>query len=119
VTDVTLGFHVTEPVEDLGHAQRDRRLARPGIAREAHVQRRPGGREARVRTQPVDHEQRGDLPDASLDRLQGDQVAVEAREHLADVRAQQLLLGAGGRRGRRAHAYRRATGASVAYACSV
>ena len=45
---------VAEPVQDVGHAQRDRRLAGAGIAGEAHVQRRRLGcraaRRARTRS---------------------------------------------------------------------
>jgi hypothetical protein len=32
--------HIAEPMQDLGHAQRDRGLAGAGVAGEAHVQRR-------------------------------------------------------------------------------
>ena len=43
-----VALDVPEPVQDLGGAQRHRRLAGARVAGEAHVQRRPGGGEARL-----------------------------------------------------------------------
>ena len=77
---------VAEPVQDLCHLQCDGRLARPRVAREGHVQRRALGGEPHLGPQPVDQEQRRDLPDAGLDRPERDQLAVELVEHLEDVR---------------------------------
>ena len=97
---------VAEPVQDLRHPQRDGRLARAGVARERHVQRRRLGRQVRLAPQPVDHEQRRDLADARLDRPQRHELPVELVEHRVDLERV------------RAHAYRRPAGRSAAYPCS-
>jgi hypothetical protein len=60
---------VAQPVQDLGHAQRDGRLPRARVAGEAHVQRRTRGGEIVLAAQAIDDEQRRDLADAGLDRL--------------------------------------------------
>ena len=52
---------VAEPVQQVGHPQRDRRLAGAGAAGEAHVQGRPGGGEPEPLPDPVDQQQRRDL----------------------------------------------------------
>jgi hypothetical protein len=78
--------HVSEAVEDLRHAHRDCRLPGAGIAREAHVQRRRSGREVEAAAQAIDEEQRRNLADARLDRLEPDELAIELIEHLLDLR---------------------------------
>ncbi len=77
---------VPQAVEDLRHLQRHRRLARPGVAGDRHVQRGAVRGQADLAAQPVDQEQRRDLADAGLDRCERDQLAVELVEHLDDVR---------------------------------
>ena len=59
---------VAELVEDLGHLQRDGRLAGTGVAGERHVQRRPRGLQPRVAAQLVDDQQRRHLADPFLHR---------------------------------------------------
>ena len=87
---------VAQRVEDRGHAQRDGRLAGARVAREAHVQRGAGGREADVLAQPLDHQQRGDLADAPLDGLERDQLAVELGEQRVDPRRERRRGRCGG-----------------------
>ncbi len=77
---------VAETVQELGDAHRNGGLAGARVAGERHVQRRPVGGEADFLPEPVDDEQRGDLLDPLLDRLEGDELAVEPGEHLVDVR---------------------------------
>ena len=60
---------VAQPMEDLGHAQRDGRLPRAGVAGEAHVQRGSRAGQALLAAQAIDDEQRRDLADARLHRL--------------------------------------------------
>ena len=58
----------------------------PGVAGEAHVQRRARRRPGPAsRRSAIDHEQRRDLADARLDRLERDELAVELREHGLEV----------------------------------
>ena len=76
---------VAEAVQDVGHPQRDRRLAGAGIAGEAHVQRRRLGGRPMVAAHAFDEEQRRDLADALLDRREADQLAVELVEHFGDA----------------------------------
>src|SRR5438552_17220826 len=78
-------FYEAEPVEYLRHLQRHRRLPRAGVAREGHVQRRSLRREPDFAAELVDHEQRRDLADARLHRLERDQLAVELVEPLDDA----------------------------------
>ena len=92
---------VAEPVQDLGHAQRDGRLPRAGVAGEAHVQRRTRAGQALLAAQAIDDQQRRDLADARLHRLQRDEVGIELREHALDVVARRGASADG-----RAHARR-------------
>ena len=75
----------------LGHPQRHRGLAGAGIAGEAHVQRRRLRRQAHALADTFDQQQRRDLADAGLDRLQADQLAVELREDLFDADGFELV----------------------------
>jgi hypothetical protein len=75
---------VAQVIQDLGHAQRDRGLARAGAAGEAHVQRGAGGLQAEAGAEPVDQEQGGDLADPGLDRVNADEFGVEAVEDTGD-----------------------------------
>jgi hypothetical protein len=68
---------VAQPLEQLGHPQRDRGLAGARAAGEAHVQVRPRRHQAEPGPLRVHQEQRGDLPDPGLDRGQPDQLAVQ------------------------------------------
>ena len=45
--------------------------------------------QAQIHAQPVDHQQRGDVADAALDRLQPDQIAIELVHHRADLALRQ------------------------------
>ncbi len=112
--------HVAEPVEDLGHAHGDRRLARPGVAGEAHVQGRRLRRKPEFGPNPVDEQQRRDLADALLDWRETDQLVVELLQNRADARLRELLGKIDSRRLRGlgsallVHAYRFPSGLSVA-----
>jgi hypothetical protein len=66
-------------------------FAGAGTAGEAHVQARPGRGEPVPAPEPVDEQQRGDLPDPVLDRRQADELGVQPIEQLRDP--QRLLLG--------------------------
>ena len=68
---------VAEPVEDLGHLQRDGRLAGAGVAGERHVQRRARGLEPCLAAQLVDDQQRRHLADALLDGPEPDELLVD------------------------------------------
>ncbi len=81
--DVALA-HVAEPVEDPRHLHGHRGLPGARVAGEAHVQSRRLRRETHARAHLLDQQQRGDLADAPLHRLQADQVAVDLVEDLAE-----------------------------------
>jgi len=76
---------VAETVQDLGHAQRDGRLAGAGVTGETHVQARRRGDETGLASGPVHQEQGGDFLQPGLDRDQPDQIAVELLEHAGDA----------------------------------
>ena len=57
----------------------------PGIAGEGHMQRRNIGGQVHALANALDQQQRGNLADAGLDRLQADQLAIKLIEHLADT----------------------------------
>jgi hypothetical protein len=82
---------VAQAVQDLRHAQGDRGLAGARVAGEAHVQRRRPRRQAELAAHAVHQQQRGGFVDAGLDRLQADQLALEAVEHLAHVGRAQFV----------------------------
>ena len=63
--------HEAEPMQDVGHPQRDRGLAGAGIAGERHVQRRKRGRERHLLPDALDQQQRGDLANPRLHRARG------------------------------------------------
>ena len=76
---------IAQTMENFRHSQRDGRLARPGVAGEAHVQRRGAGGEAQLLAQPIHQQQRGGFAYAGLDGLESDQLAVELVQDLLDV----------------------------------
>jgi len=82
---------VAELAQQLAHVRGHRGLARAGAAGEAHVQARPRRAEPVPAPEPVDQQQRGDLPDAVLDRRQADELGVQPIEQLRYP--QRLLLG--------------------------
>ena len=77
--------HVAELMENLGHAQRDRGLAGPGIAGEAHMQSRRLGRHPQALAHPINEQQGRNLPDTCLDRREPDEFPVELIEHFGDM----------------------------------
>jgi hypothetical protein len=82
---------VAELAQQLAHVRGHGRLARARAAGEAHVQAGPGRGEPVAAPEPVDEQQRRDLPDPVLDRRQADELAVQPAEQLRDP--QGLLLG--------------------------
>ena len=82
---------VAELMEDLRHAHRDRGLARPGIAGEAHVQGRRLRGEAEPRAHAVDEQERRDFANALLDGGETDQLVVELLEYGAHPRLFELV----------------------------
>ena len=112
--------HIAQAVQDGGHAHGHRGLAGAGVPGERHVQRRRLRGEPQVATQLVDHQQRGDVADACLDRRQADQVAVQFGQHVLDLRLSQHLAhracsrdGLGHRRWRRHVGWRGHAGDAV------
>jgi hypothetical protein len=98
--DEVASLEVPESLQDLRHPQRDGRLARARLPGEAHVERRPVGGEADLAPHPVDDEQRGDLPDPALHRLQADELRVEGlqgRVHRGELRRRGVQGGDGHR----------------------
>ena len=78
--------HVSEPVQDLGHAHRHRGLARAGIAREAHVERRRRGAQTDLPAQSVHEQESADVAYAALYGRKTDELAIESLEHPSDLR---------------------------------
>ena len=76
--------HEAEAVQDLGHAQRDGRLAGAGIAGERHVQRRRRRSQSRTLPDTFDQQERRDLAHAVLHRLQSDQLLLELLQRAGD-----------------------------------
>jgi hypothetical protein len=93
-------------VEDAGHALGNRGLAGSWIAGEGHVQRRRVRREVELPPRALDEQQRRDLADTLLDRLEPDQFPVELLEDFRDAGIAEIrreIDGGGGRTGRLVH----------------
>src|SRR3712207_669836 len=88
---------VAEPVQEVGHPERDRRLAGAGIAGEAHVQRRRLVREPHALARPLDEEERGRFADALLHGPKPDQALVQLAQHRADAHLLELPAQVDGR----------------------
>ncbi len=85
------GLHVPEPVQQLGHPQRHRRLAGARRAGEAHVQIGPRRGQPEPPPRPV-HEQQGrDLLDPLLHHGQANQIPLQPRENLLNTRRRPLI----------------------------
>jgi len=84
------GAQVSQLFEQFTHARRQRGLPGSWAARKAHMQARPRRREAETLPQPVDKQQRGDLPHPVLDRRQPDELSFEPVQQRRD--AQRLFL---------------------------
>ena len=55
------------------------------VAGKGHMQRRNIGGEVHPLANALDQQQRGDLADTGLDRLEPDQLTIELIEHVADA----------------------------------
>ncbi len=84
--------HVAQALENFRHAERDGRLARARMPGEAHVQGRRFGCETHLFTQPLYQKQRGDLPDAGLDRLEADEFKIKFIQDILDIRISKRLI---------------------------
>ena len=73
---------IAKPVQNISHPHRNRRLAGPRIAGEAHMKGWRVVCEPEAFSRPLDEQQSGDFPDAGFDRLQPDKLAVELVENL-------------------------------------
>ena len=82
--------HIAQAMQYLRHAQRDGGLAGAGIAGETHVQRRSLRAQREFLAQAIHQQQRRDLADARLDRLEADQLAVEFVQHFLHIRGFQF-----------------------------
>ena len=89
--------HVAEPVQQIGHPQRHRRLPGARLTGEAHVQVRPRRGQAEPQPHPVDEQQRGDLLDLLLDRDEADKLAVQGGQDVVDAGDLALLRERDGR----------------------
>ena len=76
-----------ETMQEIGHAQRDRGFSRAGISGEGHMKRRRLARQRKLLPRPLDDEERGDLADPRLDRLQADELPLKRAQNLLDARA--------------------------------
>ena len=76
---------ILQPMQHIRHPTRHRSLPGPRITRKTHMQRR------RLRLYPhppprtLHQQQRRHLPDSRLDRHQPHQIAIQQRDHLADI----------------------------------
>src|SRR5215472_366028 len=84
-------LEVAEPLQQVGHAQRHRRLPGTGRPGEAHVQVRAGRAETEFLPGTVNQEQRRNLLYLVLDRDQADQVTIKASEYIIDIRSPALF----------------------------
>ena len=78
--------HVTQAVQDFGHARGDGRLARARPSGEGHVQRRRLRGQADAAPHLVDQQQVSEFANARLDRREPHQFAVEFSQDFADLR---------------------------------
>lgn len=72
-------------MKSIGDPKRNSGLSGPGIASEAHMQRRRGLRKAEALARAIDQQQCGGLPDTLLDGFQTNEFAVQFRQHLGEA----------------------------------